>query len=191
MIRCLVPLTAVFVLAACAPPKLPEPPNLVFSGGPQFVLPAEQAAVDIVEQYEPPRRAPNVEHEFRLLPVEIARAWARDRLAVKPGDGIVRLTIEEASVVTEALPAKKGLFRNDPDRQFTGTLRVRLDYVGIAGSASAAVVAKVTKTLHQKDTLLEQEETYYALIEQLAQAFQAEMDESVRKHFAHLFTAKG
>lgn len=194
MIRWLVPTVcglALAGLAACTPPPKPAAPDIIFAGGPQFVLPAE-GEVEVVEQYEPPLKAPNVEHEFGVTPAAIARAWARDRIEVDPGDGTVRMTIIEASVVQNELDVEKGLsglFKNQPDRQLTARLKVRLDYVGIAGSATATVEAMAERKFDEGDTLLEIEAAYYEMIERLAATFQNEMDESVRKHFARLFAS--
>jgi hypothetical protein len=176
---------------ACTPPPKPAAPNLIFSGGPQFVLPAE-GKVEVVEQYQPPLEPPHVEHEFGLTPAQIARAWARDRIKVDPGDGTVRMTIVEASVVQNELKTDKGLaalFKNQPDRQLVAQLKVRLDYVGIAGSATATVDAMAERKISRNDTLLETEAAYYEMIESLAATFQRKMDESVRKHFARLFAS--
>lgn len=178
-------------IAACTPPPKPAMPNLVFSGGPQFVLPAE-GEVEILEQYKPPLASPHVEHEYGLTPAAIARAWARDRLRVDPGDGTVRMTILEASVVQSELRVQKGLagiFKDQPDRQLIARLKVRLDYVGIAGSATATVEAMAERKFHESDTLIRTEAAYYEMIENLASTFQKEMDDSVRRHFARLFAS--
>ncbi len=178
-------------LGACTPPPKPAAPALIFSGGPQFVLPAE-GKVETVEQYQPPLKPPHVEHEFALTPAAIARAWARDRIRVDPGDGTVRMTILEASVVQNELEVQRGLaglFRDQPDRQLTARLKVRLDYVGIAGSATATVEAVAERRFNEGDTLLETEAAYYDMIERLAVTFQKKMDDSVRQHFARLFAS--
>ena len=116
---------ALLGLGACTPPPKPAVPDIIFSGGPQFVLPAE-GDVEVVEKYEPPLKAPHVEHEYGITPAEIARAWARDRIKVDPGDGTVRMTILEASVVQNELDVEKGfsgLFKDQPDRQLTAGLK--------------------------------------------------------------------
>jgi hypothetical protein len=82
-----------------------------------------------------------------------------------------------------------GIFKDQPDRQITARLKVRLDYVGIAGSATATVEATAERKFNESDTLLKTEAAYYELIERLAATFQAEMDESVRTHFARLFAS--
>ncbi|MFP3942517.1 MAG: hypothetical protein ACLFWF_01395, partial [Alphaproteobacteria bacterium] len=82
-----------------------------------------------------------------------------------------------------------GLFKDQPDRQMTARLKVRLDYVGIAGSATATVEAASERKFNESDSIRETEAAYYDMIERLAQTFQEKMDASVREHFAKLFAS--
>lgn len=178
-------------LAGCTSPQRPAAPDLIFSGGPQFVLPAE-GEVEIVEQYERQGELPQGHHEYGLKPVQIAHAWARDRIKVNPGDGTVRMTILEASVAENELEVERGLaglFKDQPDRQLTARLKVRLDYVGIAGSATATVEAMAERKFNESDSIVETEAAYYDMIERLAVTFQKKMDDSVREHFGRLFAS--
>ncbi len=174
-------------LAACAtrPDRTPVP-TIAFGSGELLTLEAE-TPVEIVEIYRAPLSRPNVEHEYGVVPAQIARAWVRDRVKLSGNGGAVRLTIHDASVVLETLPVKtgvKGLFRDEVDRRLTGTLEVQFDFVG-AGGASASTWAKVslTRSVLESAHPNEVEAIYFDLIQEMARGFDEEMARQVRETF--------
>ena len=106
------PLAALVILllalTACESP-LPQVsyPELRLNHLPAIKL--DVARIEIIEQYSPPLKAPNVEHLLPLAPATAIRNWARDRLHAVGASGTARFIIIEAEVTAVALTKKKGL----------------------------------------------------------------------------------
>ncbi|MGF1457016.1 MAG: hypothetical protein ACFB6R_16745 [Alphaproteobacteria bacterium] len=175
------------VLGACTTAERAEPPLIRFSQGPIVRLEAERP-VAVVDRYRAPLQAPHVEHEYRVVPAQIANAWIRDRIALSGTGGAVKLTIFDAGVVMEALPVSRGVFgwfRNEVDRRLTGTLEVQLDFVGVAGrAASTRATVSVTRGIRENADPEDVEGIYFDMIEALARGFDEEMSRQVREAFA-------
>ncbi len=173
-------------LSACASRDRAEPPLLGFANGPIVRLEAERP-VTVADDYRAPLQRPNVEHEYGVVPAQIANAWVRDRIALSGTGGAVKLTILDASVVLEPVPVSGGLFglfRNEIDRRLTGTLAVQLDYVGVAGrAASARASVTVTRTIREKADADEVEAIYFDMIRVMADGFDETMTQKIRQSF--------
>lgn len=182
------------IVAACSttpPPAPPTPPTLVFSQGTAYRLFVQD--VDVVEAYRPPLAKPNVEHEFQVLPAQIVRNWARDRIVPVGNEGQLTITIRDASVVEAPLTTTtgvKGWFTDEPNRQWTATLDVAVSYRGRFGTASAEVRTKGVTGLNESASMNARETVYYALIEDLAREFSTAMEQKFQGELS-AFVIKG
>src|SRR5271156_6122706 len=96
-------------VAACNGPEPVETfPDFHFKNTPPIAL--DVAQVQIVDNYHPPFRPPNVEQNFPISPARAAGQWARDRLQAAGTQGLARFVINDASATeTELSPEKSGL----------------------------------------------------------------------------------
>jgi len=174
--------------AACASVPTPEVPDLAYTDQTPIALSADRR-IEIVEEYRPPLSKPHVEHEFRVVPAQIARAWARDRLALSGSGGDVKLTIIDAGVVEEKLEGGGigGFLFGAPDRKLTATLRARLDYVGVRGAASATATATVSREIPEGASLNEVEAIYFDMLRALKTEFDRALSEQVELRFRPVF----
>lgn len=138
------------LVAACesAPPR-PVFPDLRFTTEPPIRLTVGR--IDIENDYQPPYRAPNVEHLFPVPPGTALENWARDRLVAAGGSGsLARFTIHTASVIETNLPQAKGIasaFTVEPAERYDMTLQATLDIIDAAGRTVRT--ANVTTTRSQ------------------------------------------
>jgi len=118
-------------LGACAKDiAAVNPAPLSFAHEAAFVLPGSNVVVQ--DEALPQRPLPSVEHPDQETAADIVRAFARDRLRVKPGETRpVVVRILDASVVEEGLPTQYGYvgyLAGEQNRQFTGHIKVELDF---------------------------------------------------------------
>lgn len=145
--RFAVRLGLVFGLAALsgcvnAPPP-PQYPPLQFSDT-QNNLPFNVARIEVVDDYVPPMTEPHVETRSPLSPSNAVRQWASQRLVAAGSGGVLRVHILDASIVEAPLATTQGVegvLTEEPDRRYTGSLRVRLEYQPGYGSSNFAEAA--------------------------------------------------
>ncbi len=179
-----------FLLAACvSPPPAPEYPEIRFTHKQPIALDVRE--IKIEERYEPPLAPPNVEHEFPVTPAEGLRTWAKDRLKAVGRSGIARLVIERGAVTARRMRTKssiQGLLTREEAHELTAEIQARI-VVGDEGLTSASfALATVTgrRTMLEDLTMNQRDDIYYEFTRKLIEAFDREMEQSVRQHLADL-----
>jgi hypothetical protein len=157
------------LLAACAQTPPPEPlPELTFAHLDSIKL--NVASVEIVENYVPPLRGPNIEHLFPQPPSQVARRWAEDRLRALGTEGRAQFVIDTASVVETRLKVEKGLrgaVTIDQATRYDATLTVTLEIRNDRGfrQAFATASAERSQTVPEDLTVNERRAIQHQLIE--------------------------
>ena len=169
--------------AVSVPP--PTFPKLTFSHLPPIRL--DVAEIDIVENYVPLLRSPNVEHEFPVTPIAAMRQWAVDRIQAAGESRRGRVIIEEASVVAVPLKIRKGvqgLFYKDQEIRYDAVLEARVEVRAERGYRDSYATARImrSRTVPEEMTLIDREQIYFELTEELMQALNAELESNIRQH---------
>lgn len=174
------------LLVGCAT-KLPEDryPPMRFQDLPPIAV--NIAKIEVEEQYRPPLKAPNIEHEIPLSPMSVMRNWAQDRLKAVGTAGTGRFIITEASVVREALKKTsgiKGALTRDQDERFTARFKARLvvNTAGGLGSGFAEAFVERSQTVPENMTLKQRDDKLYAFIRAAGKEFNDEMELNIRRH---------
>lgn len=170
--------------AACTtPPERNRFAELTFNHLPEIAL--DVARIQVVDVYEPPLEAPNVEHRVPVEPAAAAERWARDRLVAAGGDGAAVYTVEQASITAEELETEgglEGLLTTEPAERYEARIRVRLAIRGTGDEI--AVEARRTTSVMEGASINEREKTWYGLVERTMQDLNGRLEESIRKHLA-------
>ena len=159
------------LLAACAQTPPPEPlPELTFAHLDSIKL--NVASVEIVENYVPPLRGPNIEHLFPQPPSQVARRWAEDRLRALGTEGRAQFVVDTASVVETRLKVEKGLrgaVTIDQATRYDATLTVTLEIRNDRGfrQAFATASAERSQTVPEDLTVNERWAIQHQLVEDL------------------------
>ncbi len=159
------------LLAACAQTPPPEPlPELTFAHLDSIKL--NVASVEIVENYVPPLRGPNIEHLFPQPPSQVAWRWAEDRLRALGTEGRAQFVIDTASVVETRLKVEKGLrgaVTIDQATRYDATLTVTLEIRNDRGfrQAFATASAERSQTVPEDLTVNERWAIQHQLVEDL------------------------
>ncbi len=177
-------------LAACvSPPAAPQYPDLRYTHKAPLALDVREILIE--ERYEPPLTRPNVEHEFPVTPAEGLASWARDRLKAVGRAGTARMIIEVAAVKTRRLPTKStigGLLTREEAHELNAEIQARLIVgdEGLVGSPFALATVTGRRTLLEDLTINQRDDAYYDFTRELVEAFDAEMEQSLRRHLGDL-----
>ncbi len=176
---------ALLVLAACQAPALP-PPLSELTYGHLDPINLDVGRIEIVEQYVPPLKAPNVEHEFLTPPATAMRQWAKDRLRAVGEIRTARLVIKNASAIETKLETRRGLrgaFTKDQSERYDVTLDVVLEVRGEDGAAVAFANAVVTRsrTVPEGLSLSERERVFHGMVQSVMNEVNAELEKNIRQ----------
>ena len=189
MSRLLTSFAALFLslsLTACEKP-LPEVsyPQLRFNHLPAIKL--DVAKIEILEKYQSPLQAPNVEHKLPLAPAAAMRNWAEDRLHAAGTSGVARFIIIAASVKAEALAKKKGLkaaFTIDQSTRYRAQLSAKLEVetAGGLGKGFAEAMSSRQRTMPEDVSINERDDALYNFVEAAAIDFDKAMVQNIEKY---------
>lgn len=186
--RILVLFAAALGLAACqttpvAPPKFPE---LTWQHLPPFNL--SVARVEVVTEYQPPLKAPNVDHLFPLPPAKAMERWAHDRLHARGGTSIARVIIGNAGVVETDLKKDKGItgvFTSEQAERYDGRLDVTVEIRSDRGFREAFVhaTARRTRTVPEDITLNGREKVWFQMTEAMMKDINSQLEQAIPQYF--------
>ena len=178
----------VLLLAGCAvPPPSPTLPELTFAHLDPIRL--DVGKIEIVDEYVPPLKAPNVEHEFPVAPAEAAQRWGRDRIIAAGTSGVARIVIRNAGVIEvplEKTAGLTGLITVDQAARYDGTLEMLIEIRSDRGTQEAFVraFANRSQSVPEDITLNERQAVFYELTEGLIGDLNAELERNIRQHLA-------
>ncbi|MBM3508077.1 MAG: hypothetical protein FJX64_10335 [Alphaproteobacteria bacterium] len=180
---------ALLALAACAGTTGSNNPTVTFTHLQPLRFNATE--VQFVDNYRPPLAPPNVEHQFQQTPAAAVRDWARSRIAAAGQAGTVRVTVVEASVVEVRLTTRKGiggLFYNEQDTRYDGTVEVTIDFVPRAGvnmpTSQARARAVRTQTMPESSTVNQRSTVYVIVLRGLMEDIDAQLVAAMRQYMA-------
>lgn len=168
-------LLAAAVLAGCVSPvAAPTPERMDYSRA--GAVQVNVAKVEFHNEYNPQPGGNNIEYTFKVTPAAAARQLVEEKLVAGGFEKILRVTVEDASVLREVLPeSEKGLlekgifgaFATGPAEQLTGRVALRFEMVAenapdiILGRAS--LVADRQTTVAGNASLAAREQAYHNL----------------------------
>ena len=180
-------LPLLLLLAACAtsPPSV-KFADVTFSDRPRFLL--DVAELQIVQEYSPPFRLPNVEHQVPLPPALAAERWARDRLVPVGAAGTVVVRVKNAGVVESSLrttPGMRGVFTREQAAKYDAAVEVSVE-VKPAGLNTASAIATARadrgRTVPEDISPNELDRVLYELIEGLVRDLDVQLDANIRTY---------
>jgi hypothetical protein len=181
-------IAAVGLAAACQPVKPPGFQPISFADKPTISL--DVGRVDVVRQYVPPGKAPNVEHLFPVDLMVSAERWARDRLRPVGVGGLARVIIKEASVTEVQLPRTTGIrgaLTTDQSERYDGVMELEVEVVHNDGRrGSVASRTNRSRTVPENVSLQERETVWYQMTETMMRELDSALERQMRDHLASL-----
>lgn len=184
-------IAAVVLMFATACDTAPPPqmlPEITFSHLAPIKL--DVRSVEIVSNYRPPMKAPNVEHLLRQNPEASLRRWANDRLRAVGSTGTARLVIANASIAETPLSKEKGFratFTSQQSERYDGTVDAAIEIIDARGTQRGFAAARSAhaKTVAENITLYNRERAWFDLTDLLMKDFNEEIELNMRRYLAN------
>lgn len=147
--------------------------------------------VKVITNYKSPFARPNVEHEFPTPPEAAIKQWVKDRVYAVGTQGVLEVTIDDASVKEVKLPKTKGLkglVTNDQDARYDATIKVTVrlyDGVNAMSAAQADVIINRSKSITEKATIEDRERLYDGMTRDMMDTFDTQMNQRFKAYFAN------
>lgn len=180
---------ACLFLAGCTegPPET-QTPVLTFTQMQPVSLNVAQIAVQ--DQYTPPMKEPYVDHLFKQTPAAAARELVEKQLTGHGPDRLLRVVIEDASVIKEDLKADDGimgLFTYEQAERYKGRVALRFELLRNASSdfvlGHAEITANRTITLMEDASPAEREMAFFRMNEGMMQDLYKGLQTTVKTTF--------
>lgn len=172
--------TVALTVAACEKAPLPFTAKApAFEGPPVWRVAADSIEIEQTPNVVAP--GPAVAARLVVLPVDVARAWPRQRLRADPGArGVLVYTIERADASERQLPREKGLtalFRNSPEAEFTVAFAVNLNLFDATGArrGSARAESRATASFRENADETDRRRLWAKLMQEAAARLDAEL----------------
>ena len=175
-------------LASCETAVIPRSfPEQTFRHLPPISL--DVAKIEIVLFFEPPLKAPHVEHEMPVPPHKAIERWVVDRIRTVGRSGQAVLTVRDASVVEKRLKPLggiKGTFTKEQSERYDARVEVEISAIDGRGlrSAKAMTTSSRSRTVPEDATLRQRQILWYELTERIMQDFDRTFEAQIRKHLA-------
>ena len=181
-------LLAIVVLPACAAPAPVRLPDMTFTDRPRFLL--DVAEIQVVDQYQPPFRLPNVEHQVPVSPARAAERWARDRLIPVGASGVAVVTIKDARVIESSLrvtPGVQGVFTKEQAARYDASVEMSVEIKPtniMAPEGAATGRAERSRTVAEGITVNELDRVLYELVEGMMRDVDQQLDVNIQRCLA-------
>ena len=142
------------------------------------------AKLKIINSYNPPMDAPNVDHLFNTPPALVLNRWAKDRLRAVGTNGYGQFTIIEASVTETKLEKKKGiiaLLSKDQSERYDAILEAKLEIFDDRGLSKGFAKARATRsiTVSEDSSINQRKQVWFNLTEGLIRDINAELEKNI------------
>jgi len=183
--RALLGLIVPLALAACAQQQQVGPrfPEITFQQFGKFDFAVGR--IEIVREYTPPMRPPNVDHLFPEPPIQMAEQWARDRLVAAGGPGELRYVIKRASVIETELPRTTGIrgaFTKDQAQRYDAVVEVEIEVRNERGYRDGIVTARAERrqSVAEDISVADRERTWFQMTEALGRDLNSELERNIK-----------
>jgi hypothetical protein len=176
-------IAATLALGACTS-ALPRPQARQISFANLAPISFDVARIEVVQQYQPPQVAPNVDHLVPVPPSDAIRRWANDRLRAMGGSGTLRVVIKDASITETRLPPTtgvRGAFTTDQSERYDGHLAVDLVVEVPSRRFQGYTGATVARTISVPENISLQgrEDAWFAMVERMMTELNGRLEEGI------------
>jgi hypothetical protein len=190
----LIPLILLVTLSACqsAPkPFTPEPFNFVSNGVfNKTPLNINVAEIRVVDVYQSPMHAPNVEHEFPTPLAAAFKQWVNQRMHAVGAQGVLEMSIDDASVKEVLLQPTtdgiSGLFTHDQEARYDANIRVTMrlyDGVNALAVATGDALVSRSKSISEHSSVEDHQRLYDSMTRDMMRNLDDGLVERLNQYF--------
>ena len=176
-------------LAACSStPQKQTYPELTY--GHNGVINLDVARVEFSNAYQPPLRAPNVEHLSPANPSLVMERWVRDRLRATGVTGEARVVLRDAKIVETRLATQggiRGAFTTEQGYRYDANIEVEIQVrdANNVQRAFAKAQAARSRTGAEDMTLAQKEKLMFDLVEATMTEINSEFERQMRQYLGN------
>ena len=190
-LRCAMVLAVAVVIAGLAACETLDPtpryPEITFS----HLTPINLAVsdVDYVQDYLSPQKPPNVEHLFPVRLTVVARRWAAERLLPVGIQDVAYVTLLNAVVIETPLATTGGIqgaFTTEQAARYDATVEMWVEIINSLGETVGTAIAVATRsqTVPEGITLIERDQIWFELTEQVMRELDVELTATIKQYLA-------
>ncbi len=162
-----------FILGGCAstPPDTTMP-QLTFAQMQPIML--NVSRIEFQNDYRPSMQASSIEHIFSPSVAATTQDMVAKQLVAGGPENVLRVILEEASVISEELPRTSGFwghFTREPSERYKAKVALRFELVDPMAPdiviGHAEVIAKQNRTVFQDMSPVERDRAYLTMLEEL------------------------
>jgi hypothetical protein len=176
-------IAATLALGACtSTPPRPQARQISFAN--LAPISFDVAKIEVVQQYQPPQVAPNVDHLTPVPPSDAIRRWANERVRAMGTSGTMRVIIKDASITETHLAGTtgvRGAFTTDQSERYDGRLSVDLVVEVPSRRFQGYTGATVARTISVPEnvSLQGREDAWHNLVERMMADLNAKLEEGI------------
>jgi hypothetical protein len=176
-------IAATLALGACtSTPPRPQARQISFAN--LAPISFDVAKIEVVQQYQPPQVAPNVDHLTPVPPSDAIRRWANERVRAMGTSGTMRVIIKDASITETHLAGTtgvRGAFTTDQSERYDGRLSVDLVVEVPSRRFQGYTGATVARTISVPEnvSLQGREDAWHSLVERMMADLNAKLEEGI------------
>ena len=142
------------------------------------------ATIEVVDDYVPPQKLPNVEHAAPTPPYKAVRIWSNQRLHAVGATGYVRVLIEDAHITQTRLRG---------ETQYSGRINVIVEAHGANPQQTASAEVTVQRSLNtdQDNDLGEKEGVWDQLVRLMMTDFDNGMTSAINANMGPFLPGGG
>lgn len=164
-------------------------PPLRYANFPTFRF--DVAKIEIIQEYQSPFLAPNVEHFFPIPPAEAIKTWVKDRMVAEGQTGVLQIIIRDASVHEVPLPAMagiQGMITTQQSERYDGSIEmIMFMYRGDRSipDAELRIKSKRSRTIAEGAEREIREDLFYRMTVDLMSDINREARNNIPVYFAN------
>ena len=176
-------IAATLALGACtSTPPRPQARQISFAN--LAPISFDVAKIEVVQQYQPPQVAPNVDHLTPVPPSDAIRRWANERVRAMGTSGTMRVIIKDASITETHLAGTtgvRGAFTTDQSERYDGRLSVDLVVEVPSRRFQGYTGATVARTISVPEnvSLQGRDDAWHSLVERMMADLNVKLEEGI------------
>lgn len=175
------------LLTACQPaPTAYKPEPFSFESAATVPITMNVAKIELLNQYDPPLKHPNVEQDFLVTPSAAVEKWLDRRIRAAGSSGTLQIMIRDAQVIEKSLPKTEGiegLFTDDQEARYDAKIVVTFRILDAPSQAVGDVEVTRFITMNERASVVERQQRFHRMLQAMMADFDREATARLQQYF--------